>query len=82
MKKVFRKKFNKYFFNEVIKEELEASGFTQQEMGRLLGVSGKTISAYLHNQVCPSVEVLIKFFQAFDKKLLVMDKWDDIEEFN
>lgn len=80
MKKVFRSKLNKYFFNEFIKQELEENGFTQEAMGKLLGVSDRTISGYVRNQVVPSVDVIIRFCNVFNKKLAIMDKWEDINE--
>ena len=81
MKKVFRSKLNKYFFNEIIKQEMEENGFTQEAMGKLLGVSDRTISSYIRKQIVPSVEVVVRFCQVFNKKLLIMDKWDDITEY-
>lgn len=81
MKKVFRKNLDKYFFNRIIKQELEESGFTQEEMGKLLGVTDRTISAYTRNIVVPSVDIVIKFCQVFNKKIAIIDKWDDVEEF-
>lgn len=81
MKKVFREKFNKYFFNEIIKQEMEENGFTQEAMGKLLSVSDRTISSYIRKQIVPSVEVVVRFCQVFNKKLLIMDKWDDITEY-
>lgn len=81
MKKVFREKLDKYLFNDFIKQELQENGFTQQEMGRLLGVSDRTISSYVRKKLCPSVEVIIRFCQVFNKKIAIMDKWGDVTEF-
>lgn len=59
---------------------MEENGFTQVEMGKLLDVSDRTISSYCRKQVVPSVDVIIRFCMVFNKKLLIMDKWDDITE--
>ena len=81
MKKVFRSKLDKYFFNEIIKQEMEENGLTQESMGKLLDVSDRTISSYVRKQVVPSVDVIIKFCQVFNKKIAVLDRWGDINEF-
>ena len=81
MKKVFRSKLDKYFFNEIIRQEMEENGLTQESMGKLLDVSDRTISSYVRKQVVPSVDVIIKFCQVFNKKIAVLDRWGDINEF-
>lgn len=60
---------------------MQDNGFTQEEMGNLLGVSDRTISGYIRKQIVPSVPVIIKFCMVFNKKIAVLDKYDDVNEF-
>lgn len=60
---------------------MEENGFTQEAMGKLLCVSDRTISSYIRKQIVPSVEVIIRFCQVFNKKIAIMDKWGDVTEF-
>jgi DNA-binding XRE family transcriptional regulator len=65
----------------MILEERRYNNFSQEEMGKLLNVSGKTISAYEHRQMKPSVDVILKFTNAFSKKIRIIDKFDDAEDY-
>ena len=59
---------------------MEENGFTQEAMGKLLSVSVRTISSYIRKQIVPSVEVVVRFCQVFNKKIAVLDRWGDITE--
>ena len=65
----------------MIYDEREYNGFSQEEMGRLLGVSDRTISAYESKKVKPSIDVVLTFFKVFNKKIIVKDRFEEIEEF-
>ena len=78
--KLLKKPFNQWVFNQMISDEREENGFTQEEMGRLLGVTGKTICAYEQKKILPSLQTLILFMKAFNKKIVVVDKFEEIQE--
>lgn len=78
----FKKSMNQWVFNQAIFDERELNGFSQEEMGRLLKVSGKTIAAYEAKQIKPSMDVVIEFLKVFNKKIFVVNKNYDVEEFN
>ena len=42
----YKKSMSQWIFNQMIYDERESNGFSQEEMGRLLKVSGKVISRY------------------------------------
>lgn len=78
----FKKSMNQWVFNQMIFDEREYQGFSQEEMGRLLKVSGKTIAAYEAKQIKPSMEVVTEFLKVFNKKIFIVDKFENIEEFD
>jgi DNA-binding XRE family transcriptional regulator len=80
--KYFKKSMNQWVFNQAIYDERESNGFSQEEMGRLLKVSGKTIAAYEAKRVKPSMEVIMEFLKVFNKKIFVVDRNEDVEEFD
>ena len=73
---------NQWIFNQMIFDEREVNGFSQEEMGRLLKVSGKTIHAYEIKKVKPSMEVIIEFLKVFNKKIFIVDRYEDVSEFD
>ena len=78
----FKKSMNQWIFNQAIFDEREFNGFSQEEMGRLLNVSGKTIHAYEIKKIKPSIDVIIEFLKVFNKKIFLVDKYENVEEFN
>lgn len=78
----FRNSMNQWIFNQMIFDERESQGFSQEEMGRLLKVSGKTIHAYENKQVKPSMDVVMEFLKVFNKKIFIVHKNEDITEFD
>lgn len=78
----FKKSMNQWVFNQAIFNEREFNGFSQEEMGRLLKVSGKTIAAYEAKQIKPSMDVVMEFLRVFNKKIFIVDKFENVEEFN
>jgi len=60
----------------------EEHGFSQEEMGRLLKVSGKTIHRYEVKEIKPSMDVIIEFLKVFNKKVFIVDKFEDVTEFS
>ena len=78
----YKKSMNQWIFNQMIFDEREAMGFSQEEMGRLLKVSGKVISKYEMKQCRPSMEVIIEFLKVFNKKVFIVDRNEDVSEFN
>jgi len=66
----------------MIFDEREANGFSQEEMGRLLKVTGKVISKYELKQAKPSMEVIVEFLKVFNKKIFIVDRYEDVSEFN
>lgn len=66
----------------MIFDERDYQGLTQDEMGRLLGISGRAISAYEAKRIKPSTEVIIKFLKAFDKKVYIKDRFEEVDEFD
>lgn len=73
---------NEWIFNQAIFDEREANGFSQEEMGRLLKVTGKVISRYELKQCKPSMEVIVEFMKVFNKKIFVVDRNEDVSEFD
>jgi len=73
---------NQWIFNQMIYDEREANGFSQEEMGRLLKVTGKVISKYELKQVKPSMEVIVEFLKVFNKKIFIVDRYEDVSEFD
>jgi len=73
---------SEWIFNQMIFDERENQGFSQDEMGRLLKVSGKTIHMYEMKKIKPSMEVIIEFLKVFNKKIFVVDRNEDVSEFN
>lgn len=80
--KFFKKSMNQWVFNQAIYDERETNGFSQEEMGRLLKVSGKVISRYELKQCKPSLEVIMEFAKVFNKKIFVVDRYEDVTEFD
>ena len=78
----FKKSMNQFVFNQAIFDEREANGFSQEEMGRLLKVSLKTIAAYEAKKIKPSMEVIMEFMKVFNKKIFVVDRNEDVTEFD
>jgi transcriptional regulator with XRE-family HTH domain len=78
----YKKSMSQWIFNQAIFDEREANGFSQEEMGRLLKVSGKVISRYEMKQCKPSMEVIIEFLKVFNKKVFIVDRFENVEEFN
>jgi transcriptional regulator with XRE-family HTH domain len=73
---------NQWIFNQMIFDEREANGFSQEEMGRLLKVTGKVISRYEMKQCRPSIEVIMEFMKVFNKKVFIVDRCEDVSEFD
>lgn len=73
---------SQWIFNQMIFDERELNGFSQEEMGRLLKVSGKTINAYESKKVKPSMDVIIEFLKVFNKKVFIVDRYEDVSEFD
>jgi transcriptional regulator with XRE-family HTH domain len=78
----FKNSMNQWVFNQMIFDEREYNGFSQEEMGRLLKVSGKTISRYELKEIKPSIEVVMEFMKVFNKKIFVVDRYEDVSEFD
>jgi transcriptional regulator with XRE-family HTH domain len=78
----YKKSMNQWVFNQAIFDERMAMGFSQEEMGRLLKVSGKTISRYELKEIKPSLEVIIEFLKVFNKKIFIVDRFEDVSEFD
>jgi transcriptional regulator with XRE-family HTH domain len=78
----YKKSMNQWVFNQAIFDEREMNGFSQEEMGRLLKVSGKTISRYELKEIKPSLEVIIEFLKVFNKKIFIVDRYEDVTEFD
>ena len=80
--KFFKKPLNEWIFNDMFVEERQANGFSQKEMGSLIGVTDRAISAYEQRRIIPSTSVIIKFMNVFNKKLRIIDKYDDVEDYD
>ena len=78
----FKKSMNQWVFNQMIYDERESNGFSQEEMGRLLKVSGKVISKYELKLCKPSIEVVIEFLKVFNKKIFIVDRFEEVSEFD
>jgi transcriptional regulator with XRE-family HTH domain len=78
----FKNSMNEWVFNQAIYDEREANGFSQEEMGRLLKVSCKVISKYELKQCKPSLDVVIEFMKVFNKKIFIVDRFEDVSEFD
>jgi transcriptional regulator with XRE-family HTH domain len=78
----YKKSMNQWVFNQAIFDEREMNGFSQEEMGRLLKVSGKTISRYELKEIKPSLEVIIEFLKVFNKKIFIVDRFEEVSEFD
>jgi transcriptional regulator with XRE-family HTH domain len=78
----FKKSMNQWVFNQMIYDEREENGFSQEEMGRLLKVSGKVISKYELKLCKPSIEVVIEFLKVFNKKIFIVDRFEEVSEFD
>jgi len=78
----YKKSMNQWIFNQMIFDERELQGFSQEEMGRLLQVSGKTIHMYEMKKIKPSMEVIIEFLKVFNKKVFIVDRDEDVSEFD
>lgn len=78
----FKNSMNQWIFNQMIFDERENRGYSQEEMGRLLKVSGKTIHAYEAKQVKPSMDVIIEFLKVFNKKIFIVHMNEDVSEFD
>jgi transcriptional regulator with XRE-family HTH domain len=79
--KFFKKPLNEWVFNDMILEERQINNFSQEEMGKLLGVSNRAISGYEQRRIKPSLDTVIKFMNVFSKKIRVIDKFDDAEDY-
>lgn len=73
---------NQWIFNQMIFDEREAMGLSQEEMGRLLKVTGKVISRYELKLCKPSMEVITEFLKVFNKKIFIVDRYEDVSEFD
>jgi DNA-binding XRE family transcriptional regulator len=80
--KFYKKSMNQWVFNQMIYDERESNGFSQDEMGRLLKISGKTIHMYEMKKIKPSMDVIIEFLKVFNKKIFIVDRNEDITEFD
>jgi len=80
--KFYKKSMNQWVFNQMIYDEREANGFSQEEMGRLLKVTGKVISKYELKLCKPSIEVVIEFLKVFNKKIFIVDRFEEVSEFD
>jgi len=78
----YKNSMNQWVFNQMIFDERELNGYSQEEMGRLLKVSGKTIHSYENKIVKPSVDVIMTFFKVFNKKMFVVDRFEEVSEFD
>ena len=78
----YKKSMNPWIFNQMIFDEREANGFSQEEMGRLLKVSGKVISRYELKLCKPSMEVVAEFLRVFNRKIFIVDRYEDVYEFD
>jgi DNA-binding XRE family transcriptional regulator len=78
----YRKSMSQWVFNQAIFDERMAMGFSQEEMGRLLKVSGKAINSYEMKKIKPSMDVIIEFLKVFNKKVFIVDKNEDVSEFD
>jgi transcriptional regulator with XRE-family HTH domain len=65
----------------MILEERQINNFSQEEMGKLLGVSNRAISGYEQRRIKPSLDTVIKFMNVFSKKIRIIDKFDDAEDY-
>jgi transcriptional regulator with XRE-family HTH domain len=79
--KFFKKPLNEWVFNDMILEERQINNFSQEEMGKLLGVSNRAISGYEQRRIKPSLDTVIKFMNVFSKKIRIIDKFDDAEDY-
>jgi len=77
----YKKSMSQWIFNQMIFDERETNGFSQEEMGRLLQVSGKTIHMYEMKKIKPSMDVVIEFLKVFNKKVFIVDRNEDVSEF-
>jgi transcriptional regulator with XRE-family HTH domain len=78
----YKKSMNQWIFNQMIFDEREAMGLSQEEMGRLLKVTGKVISRYELKLCKPSMEVITEFLKVFNKKIFIVDRYEDVSEFD
>jgi transcriptional regulator with XRE-family HTH domain len=78
----YKKSMNQWIFNQMIFDEREAMGFSQEEMGRLLKVTGKVISRYELKLCKPSMEVITEFLKVFNKKIFIVDRNEEVSEFD
>jgi len=78
----YKKSMNQWIFNQMIFDEREANGFSQEEMARLLKVSPKVISRYELKQCRPSMDVVTEFLRVFNKKVFIVDRNEDVSEFD
>lgn len=78
----FKNSMNQWVFNQMIYDEREANGFSQEEMGRLLKVTGKVISRYELKQCKPSIDVIMEFMKVFNKKIFIVDRFEEVSEFD
>lgn len=78
----YRKSMSQWIFNQALFDERMHNGFSQEEMGRLLKVSGKTINAYEMKKIKPSLDVIIEFMKVFNKKIFLVDRFENVEEFD
>ena len=80
-KKTYKYRLDKYWLNRIMKQERELNGLSQSAMGKVLGVTDKTISAYETHQILPSAEILFLFLKEFNYKLSIKDGWGDEIQF-
>jgi DNA-binding XRE family transcriptional regulator len=73
---------NQWVFNQMIYDEREENGFSQEEMGRLLQVSKSSINAYEMKKIKPSLEVIMEFMKVFNKKIFIVDRFENVSEFD
>lgn len=76
-RKTYRYKLDKFWLNKLVKQERELNGLSQSAMGKVLGVSEKTISAYENKTIQPSPEVFYLFLKEFNYKISVFDGYGD-----
>lgn len=78
----YKKSMNQWIFNQMIFDTRVEYGLSQDEMGRLLKVSGKTIYGYEVKKIKPSMDVIIEFLKVFNKKVFIVDRFEDVTEFS
>lgn len=70
--------------NDRIKEARNKSGYTQEELGKLIGVAKSTVAGYERGSSEPSMDVLIKIMSVLeiDANYLWQDYYNEKEDFS